>query len=113
MLRRRVIDRDLLARRDLAQREEEHVAARHAAEAIRRAGVIDERRRVSAATRIDAPFVVDLANPHLAAFRDATLRFAIRNAFADQLAYLAPRGQRPGCETALAVDTGAFDDEMR
>ena len=113
MLRRRVIERDLFARRDVAQRKEKHVPARDAAEAIRRAGVIDECSRVPANARVDTPLVVELANAHFATARDTPLRLAVRNSFANELTDFFSGAQRLGCETALAVDPRFLDDEMR
>jgi hypothetical protein len=82
MLRGRVIERDLLARLDIAQGEEEHVTARDAAEAVRLTRVIDECRRVAAAARIDAPVLVELADADLAAFRYALGSFGVGDALA-------------------------------
>jgi len=104
MLRRRVIERELFARRDRAAREEEHVAVHHPAETIRIAGVIDERGRIAATTRINAPAIVELANSHLAAVRHSSRGFTIADLLAQQLADLPPCRQRDERETAFAVN---------
>ena len=93
MLRRRVVERDLFAGLDVAQGEEEHVPARDAAEAVRLARMVDVGRRIASAARVDAPLVIELANPDLAAFRDATRCFAIADPLAEELTDLLPACQ--------------------
>ncbi len=104
VLRWRVIKRDLLAGLDVAQREEQHVSARDSAEAVRRAGVIDERRRIASAACVDAPAVVQLADADLAAFRHAPRGFAIADPLTEELADLFTALERRRGETASAVD---------
>src|SRR4051794_38463215 len=108
MLRWRVIERDLFAGGDIAQREEEHAAVRHAAEAVRRAGVVDERGGVAAAAGVDAGVIVELTDAHLAASRDAARGFAVADAFAFQFADFLPGWKSDGREAAFAVNAGAL-----
>ena len=84
MLRRRVVERNLFTRRDIPQREEQHVAVCDAAETVRVTRMINERCRVSADVRVDAPVPIDFADSHFATFRDAPFRLAIRDPFTNQ-----------------------------
>ena len=111
MLRRGVIKRELFTGSDVAPCEEEHVPVQHTAEAIRIAGVIDERGRIAAAARVDAPAIIDLADADLAAFRAAPRCFTIIDSFTDQLADLSSRGKRHDREAAFAVDAGFLRDQ--
>jgi hypothetical protein len=113
MLRRRVIERELLASRDIAPCKKQHVTVLYATEAVRVARVIDVSGRVAAAARIDAPAAVDLADPHFATSRHAARCFAIADPFADEFADFAARSERHCGKTAFAVDPGAADNERR
>ena len=75
--------------------------------------MVDERRRVAAAARIDAPANVDFADVNLAAFRDATRSFAIADPLTQQLTDLLPRLQAHSREAALPVNARlAYDESL-
>ena len=110
MLRRGVVERDFFTGFDLAQGKEKHVPVHDPAEAIRRAGMIDECCRIAAAAGIDAPIVIQLADADLAAFRNPTRGFAVANFFAKELADFSARRQSGGGKTSFAIDAGFFRD---
>ena len=58
-----VVDRDLFAGFDIAQRAEENVIVKDLHESVRTARVVNVMRPVSAATPVKTPAVVHLANP--------------------------------------------------
>lgn len=98
-----VIDRDLFARIDIAQSEEHYVAKDGADVGVRLAGMVDVMRTVAAATAVDAPGAVNIADAQLGAM-GAALSFKIRNALAGVFSYLAPVWKIDCRKTAFAVD---------
>ena len=98
-----VIDRDLFARIDVAQSKEHHVAMDRAHISVRFAGMVDVMRTVAAATAVDAPVAVNIADAQLGSMGTA-LSFAIRNALARVLGYLAPVRKPGGRKAAFTVD---------
>ncbi len=86
---------------------------RNPAEAIRLAGMIDERGGRAAAAGVDAPVIVDLANAHLPPACDSTRGFTIRNFLAHELAHLASHAKRRRRKATSAVDAGSFYYQLR
>ena len=113
MLRWRVVQRDLFARRNVAKRKEQHVPACHAAEAIRRTRVINERGRIPSAARVDAPVVIELANADLAAFCDSSGCFPVADPLAEEFADLLAAPKRNCSETAPPIDSRLAGDQLR
>ena len=84
-----VIDRDLFARMDVAQSKEHYVVVDGANIGVRLARMVDVVRAVAAATAVDAPGAVNIADAQLGSM-GAALSFKIRNALAGVFSYLAP-----------------------
>lgn len=98
-----VIHRDLFARMYVAQSKEHYVPKDSPHVSIRFARVIDVMRAIAAATAVDAPDAVQVADTQLGSVR-AALSFAIRNALARVFSNLAPVWEIDSGKTALAVD---------
>ena len=57
-----IVDRDFLARMNIAQGEEHYVPVDRAHKSVRFAGMIDVMRAVAAATAVDAPGAINIAD---------------------------------------------------
>lgn len=98
-----IVDRDFFTRVDVAQSEEHYVAKDGADVGIRLAGMVNVMRPVAAATAIDAPDAVNIADAQLGAM-GAALSFAIRDALARVFGNLTPARKRDCRKAAFAVD---------
>ena len=98
-----VIDRDLFARMDVAQGKEHYVAVDGADIGVRLAGVVDVVGAIPAATAVDAPNAVDVADAQLGSM-GAPLSFAIRNSLAGVFSDLPPAWKVGGRKATSAVD---------
>src|SRR2546425_115712 len=98
-----VVDCYFIARSDVAEREEQHVAVNSFHVRVRFAGVIDVVRAVAATAAIQTPATIDVANPQLGSMRPPTsfkIRYSCASVFGNLLA--ARKSNRR--ETTLAVD---------
>ena len=98
-----VVDRNLFARADIAQREKEHVAVNRPHVGIRGARVIDVVRAVASAAAVDTPAAVDITDAQLGSMR-AALRFAIWNYFAGIFGNFAAPAESASREATLPVN---------
>lgn len=98
-----IIDRDFFTGLNVAQCEEEHVAVEGLHVSVRRAGVVDVVRAVAAATAIQAPLAINVADAQLGATSTAT-SFNIRNTFAGVFGNLAAALKANRSEATFAVD---------
>lgn len=98
-----IVDRDFFTRVDVAQGEEHYMAKDGADIGVRLAGVVDVMRTVAAATAVDAPDAVNIADAQLGSM-GAALSFAIRNVLARVFGNLTPARKISGRKAALAVD---------
>ena len=98
-----VIDRDLLARMNVAQGKEHYVAIDGADVGVRIAGMVDVVGAITATTAVDAPDAVNVADPQLGSV-GAALSFAIRNSLACVFGNLTPVRKIGGRKTASAVN---------
>ena len=98
-----IVDRDFIARMDVAQSEEHYVAIDGAHVGVRLAGMVDVMRTIAAATAVDAPLAVNIADAQLRPMC-AALCFAIGNSFSGVLRDLAPVFEMNCREAAFAVD---------
>lgn len=103
-----VIDRDLFAGFDVAQRAKENVAVQDLHERIRTARVIDVVRAVSTTAAVQTPAVVDLTNPEHAPM-STPARFGVRDLLAGVLSDFVSLFKRYGREAAFAVNTRRLD----
>ncbi len=110
MERRLIVDRDLLARLDIAQGNEENVIVENLHKGIRLAGVINVMRAISAAAAIQTPTIVDRTDPECLSFCSA-VGFCVRDLLARVFGNFSPAGERLGCETAFAVNSGLSDSQ--
>ena len=99
-----IVDRDLFAGMNIAQREEEHVTMESLHVGVRLAAVIDVMRAVAAAAAVQTPTAIDVADAQDRPVTRPLSCFEIRNSLACVLSDLAaaPKGDRR--ETAFAVD---------
>ena len=97
-----VIDRDLFAWLDVAQSKEHHVSMDCAHIGVRLAGMVDVMRAVAAATAVDTPDAVNIADAQLGAM-GAALGFAIRNSLTRVFGDLLPvrKGNRGKATSAV------------
>ena len=98
-----IVDRNLFARADIAQREKERVAVKRPHVGVRSARVIDVVRAVASAAAVDTPAAVDITDAQLGSMR-AALSFEIRNALADVLGNLATAVKTNRREATFAVN---------
>ncbi len=98
-----VVDRDLLARKNVAEREDQNVARDSAHESVRCAGVVDIVRAITAPAAIKAPFAVDVTNTQLRAMR-AAFGLAIRNSLSRVLGNFSAATKWKRREAAFAVN---------
>lgn len=98
-----VVHGNLFAWIDITQSKEDHVAIDRAHVGVRLAGMIDVMRAVAAATAVDAPGAVNIADAQLGAM-GAALSFAIRNALARVFGNLTPAREISCRKAAFAVD---------
>lgn len=98
-----VIDRDLLARRNVAEREKQYVAMDGARESVRGATVVDVVRAVAAPAAIETPSIVDIANPQLAA-ATAPLGFRAADSLTRVLGNFSATTKRNRREASFAVN---------
>jgi len=76
-----IVDRDLFARLNVAQGEEQHVTMERFHVSVRRARVIDVVRAVAAATAVQAPTAINVTDAQFGA-AGTPLCFQIGNSFA-------------------------------
>ena len=93
----------LVAGTNIPQREEYYVAMDSAHISIRFARMVDVVGAVAAATAINTPDAVDIADAQFCPV-STTLRFAIGNSFARVFGDLAPAREMNGGKAAAAVD---------
>jgi hypothetical protein len=108
--RRDVVDRNLLASPNVAQRENEQLGAEGLQKAVRPARVVDVVRAVAAARAVDAPPVVEPADA-----QDSTapspFGFGVGDSLAGVLGDLLPPREARGRKAAATVDRGSRDVE--
>jgi hypothetical protein len=98
-----VIDRDLFPGMDVAEGKEHYVAKDGADISVRLAGVVDVVGAIPAATAVDAPNAVDIADAQLGSM-GAALSLAIRNSLAGVFGDLPPAWKIGGRKATSAVD---------
>ena len=98
-----VIDRDLFARMDVAQGKEHDVAIDGADIGVGFAGVVDVMGAIPAATAVDAPNAIDVADAQLGSM-GAALNFAIGNSLAGVFGDLPPVRKIRGRKAASTVN---------
>ncbi len=98
-----VVHGNLFAWIDITQSKEHHVAMDRAHVGVRLAGVIDVMRAVAAATAVDTPNAINVADAQLGAM-GAALSFAIRNALASVFGDLTTVREINCRKAAFAVD---------
>ena len=98
-----IIDRDLFAGLDVTQRDEENVIIKDLHERVGRARVVDVMSAVAAATSIETPATIHLADPQHLPVRAST-RFAVADLLARVLRDLVSSFKGNGGEAASAVD---------
>jgi len=101
--RRFVVDRDLLAGVDVAQRDKEHMVVQDLHERVGTARVIDVMRAVAAAAAVETPAAIHFTNPEHAAMRSAS-RFCVGDLLAGVLRDLVPLLEGNGGKAAFAVN---------
>ena len=98
-----IIDRDLFAGFDVAQRTEENVVVNDLHERIRAARVIDVVRAVTTATSVQTPTTVHFTDSEHPSMRAAP-RFGVGDLFTGVLGDLVSLLERKGCEASFAVN---------
>ncbi len=99
-----VIDRDLFARRNIAQGKEQHLSVKRLYESVGRARVINVMSAVSAAAAVQAPASINVADAQDATTAGSSGCFPIRNPLAGVFSDLFPARERDGRKTSFAVD---------
>lgn len=103
-----VVDRDLFAGLNVSQREEENVIADDLHEGVGHAGVIDVVRAVAAATSVQTPAIIDLADAQHLSMRSSAC-FGVGDLLAGVFGDLVAAFEGDGGEAAFAVYRGRFD----
>ena len=98
-----IVHGDFVARLDVAQSEEQHMAMEGADVGIRLAGMVYVMGAVAATTAVDAPYAVDIADTQLGAMC-AALSFEIRDSLARVFSDLAPVLKMSSRKTASTVN---------
>jgi hypothetical protein len=99
-----IVHRDFLARVDVAQSEEQHVAMEGADIGVWLAGMVDVMGAIAATTAIDAPFAVHIADAQFGAV-GAALSFDVRDSLARVFGDLATAQKMSSCKTTSAVNS--------
>ena len=98
-----IVHGDFFAGVDVAQSEEHDVAIDGADVGVGLTGMVDVMRTVTAATAVDAPGSVNIADAQLGSV-GAALSFAIRDSLARIFGDLAPVRKMNSCKAASAVN---------
>ena len=101
---RLVVDGDLFARLNVAQGEEEEMAAHALHKSVGLATVVDVMAAVSAPAAVDAAPPINGANPQFPPRACAPLRFGVADQLASVLTNLAPARKKSRRETALPIN---------
>ena len=104
MVRADVIQRDLFARMDVAEREEEDVTVENLYVTVGRARMVDVMRTVAAATPVKTPVRIDSADAQFAPPARATGDFPSRYSLARVLSDFVSFGEKDGGEASVIVD---------
>ena len=99
-----IVDRNLFARADIAQREKEHVAVKRPHVGVRSARVIDVVRAVAAPAAVQTPAAIDIADTQDATITGPFSRFEICYSLAGVLGDLFAATEMNSRETAFAVN---------
>ncbi len=103
-----IIHSDFFAGLDVAECEEDYVAAHAHHEGVGLAGMVDVVCAVAAARAVEAPTLVNAADAQLATTR-APARFCIRDSLSGVLCYFPAIRKKDCGKAALAVDGRLFD----
>ena len=103
-----IIDRDLFAGLDVTQRDEENVIIKDLHERVGRARVVDVMSAVAAATSIETPATIHLADPQHLPVRAST-SFSVADQLAGVLRDLVSSLEWKGGEATSAVDRRRFN----
>ena len=106
-----VIDSDLFAGLNVAQREEQHVPVQVLHVGVRFAAMIDVVRAVAPATAVQAPAAVDITDAQDAPVTPTPRGFEIRNALAGVFGDLPSLWEKSGGKAAFAVDSRLSDSQ--
>ena len=108
MERRLIVERDLLARLDVAECDKENMVMKYFHVAVWFAGMIDVMRSVTALAAIEAPAFIDRADTQ-ASSPGTAISFGIRYSLAPVLRYLPAAHKMRPRETTLAFNSRVLD----
>ena len=104
MQRLLVIDRDLFAATNIAERKKQHMPVKRPHVCVRLAAMVDVVSAITTATAVDTEPAVDVADAQDAALARALLRFQIGDSLAGVFSNLPAALERNSGKAAFAVD---------